>query len=68
MDAFEEYTILTIGDGLVSQIPALLISLATGMLVTKVSKEVDISDTLIQQLFQMPKVMFLAGGALTFLG
>ncbi len=67
-DAFEEYTILTIGDGLVSQIPALLISLATGMLVTKVSKEVDISDTLIQQLFQMPKVMLLAGGALTFLG
>ena len=66
--AFEEYTILTIGDGLVSQIPALLISLATGMLVTKVSKEVDASDTLIQQLFQMPKVMFLSGGALTFLG
>ncbi len=67
-DAFKEYTILTIGDGLVSQIPALLISLATGMLVTKVSKEADISDTLIQQLFQIPKVMFLAGGALTFLG
>lgn len=66
--AFEEYTILTIGDGLVSQIPALLISLATGMLVTKVSKESDQSNILITQLFSMPKALYLAGGALVFLG
>ncbi len=66
--AFSEYTILTIGDGLVSQIPALLISLATGMLVTKVSKDADVSDTLIAQLFNMPKVLYLSGGVLVFLG
>jgi len=66
--AFSEYTILTIGDGLVSQIPALLISLATGMLVTKVSKDADVSDTLVAQLFGMPKVMYMSGGVLVFLG
>ena len=66
--SFEEYTILTIGDGLVSQIPALLISLATGMLVTKVSKESDQSNILLDQLFSMPKALYMAGGALIFLG
>jgi len=66
--AFSEYTILTIGDGLVSQIPALLISLATGMLVTKVSKDADVGDTLMAQLFSMPKVLYLSGGVLVFLG
>ncbi len=68
MDAVNEYTILTIGDGLVSQIPALLIALATGMLVTKVTTEADSSSTLISQLFQMPKVLYLSGSALIFLG
>jgi flagellar biosynthesis protein FlhA len=66
--AFAEYTILTIGDGLVSQIPALLISLATGMLVTKVSKDADVSETILKQLFSMPKVLYLSGGMLVFLG
>lgn len=67
-EAFSRYTVLTIGDGLVSQIPALLISLATGILVTKVSKETDISDTLVAQLFSLPKVLYLTGGVLIFLG
>lgn len=67
-EAFSRYTELTIGDGLVSQIPALLISLATGILVTKVSKETDISDTLVSQLFSLPKVLYLTGGVLIFLG
>lgn len=67
-EAMTTYTILTIGDGLVSQIPALLISLSTGILVTKVSKEVDLSDQLSSQLFSLPKVLFLTGGVLVFLG
>lgn len=67
-DAVNEYTILTIGDGLVSQIPALLISLATGMLVTKVSKDADVSETIINQLFGLPRVMYMSGGAMVFLG
>lgn len=67
-DAVNEYTILTIGDGLVSQIPALLISLATGMLVTKVNKDADVSETIMGQMFGMPRVLYMAGGVLVFLG
>lgn len=67
-DALEKYTILTIGDGLVSQIPSIMISLATGLLVTKVSKEADISDVLVSQLFSIPKVLYIVGAALIFLG
>jgi flagellar biosynthesis protein FlhA len=67
-EAMNNYTILTIGDGLVSQIPALLISLATGILVTKVSKEAEVSDIIIGELFMLPKVLYLSGGVLIFLG
>ncbi len=67
-EAVNEYTILTIGDGLVSQIPALLISLATGMLVTKVNKDSEVSETIMEQMFGMPRVLYMAGGVLIFLG
>ena len=67
-EAFDKFTILTIGDGLVSQIPSLLISLSTGIIVTKVSKEADIGDLLIRQLFSIPKVLYMVGGSLIFLG
>ena len=66
--AAETYCILTIGDGLVSQIPSLLISLATGILVTKGSKEADFGTVLISQLFGTPKVLYLVGAVLAFLG
>lgn len=66
--ALEKYTILTIGDGLVSQIPSLLISLATGILVTKVSKEANITDIVVEQLFSIPKVLYIVGGSMCFLG
>lgn len=66
--AFEKYAILTIGDGLVSQLPSLLISLSTGVLVTKVSKETNTGDLLIAQLFSIPKVLYIVGGAMIFLG
>ncbi|MCI8483600.1 MAG: flagellar biosynthesis protein FlhA [Lachnospiraceae bacterium] len=67
-DALNQYGILTIGDGLVSQIPSLLISLATGILVTKASKEADFGDTLIKQMFGIPKVLYIVGAVLIFLG
>lgn len=67
-DALSQYGILTIGDGLVSQIPSLLISLATGILVTKASKEADFGDTLIKQLFGIPKVLYIVGIVMCFLG
>ena len=66
--ALQNYGILTIGDGLVSQIPSLLISLSTGILVTKGSKEAEFGGEIIKQLFGIPKVMYLVGGTLAFLG
>lgn len=67
-EALDRYAILTIGDGLVSQIPSLLISLATGILVTKVSKEADLGNILTKQLFSIPRVMYLVGAALVIFG
>ncbi len=67
-EAFSMYSVLTIGNGLVNQIPSLMISLATGILVTKVSKEADIGDLLVKQLFSIPKVLYVVGGSLIFLG
>lgn len=66
--ALNRYAILTIGDGLVSQVPSLLISLSTGILVTKGSKDADFGSVLVSQLFGMPKVLYLVGGILCFLG
>ena len=67
-DALSKYTILTIGDGLVSQIPSLLISLTTGIIVTKASKESDLGNVLIRQLFSIPKVLYIVGLTMAFLG
>lgn len=66
--AIMQYGILTIGDGLVSQIPSLLISLSTGILVTKGSNEADFSGVLVKQLFGIPKVLYIVGTVLIFLG
>lgn len=66
--AADKYIILTIGDGLVSQIPSLLISLSTGILVTKGSKDADFGTTLVSQLFGIPKVLYLVGATLSVLG
>ncbi len=66
--ALLEYGVLTIGDGLSSQIPSLAISMATGILVTKASKEADFGQVLISQLFGIPKVLVMVGGTLCFLG
>ncbi|HKM35838.1 MAG TPA: flagellar biosynthesis protein FlhA [Lachnospiraceae bacterium] len=66
--SLNKYVILTIGDGLVSQIPSLLISLSTGILVTKGSKEADFGPAILKQLFGVPKVMYLVGVTLSFLG
>ena len=66
--ALSHYGILTIGDGLVSQIPSLLISLSTGILVTKGSKDADFGKVLVKQLFGLPKVMYIVGFVLIGLG
>lgn len=67
-EAIQSFGVLTIGDGLSSQIPSLLISMATGILITKASKEADFGTVLVKQLFGIPKVLYIAGGTLAFLG
>lgn len=67
-EALDKYTILTIGDGLVSAIPSLCISLATGILVTKNSDSAELGDTVFTQLFAIPKVLWAVGSALIVLG
>ncbi len=61
-EASQTYTILTIGDGLVSQIPALMISAATSFIVTRAASDSDISQDMVKQIFSNPKVLFIAAG------
>ncbi len=68
-DALDKYVILTIGDGLVSALPSLMISLATGILVTKDTRdEADLGAMIFKQLMSIPKVLWCVGGVLMFLG
>ncbi|AUX93803.1 flagellar biosynthesis protein FlhA [Mixta gaviniae] len=66
--AAESYTLLTIGDGLVAQIPALVISTAAGVIVTRVSTDQDVGEQMVNQLFSNPRVMMLSAGVLGLLG
>ncbi len=67
-EALQKYTILTIGDGLCSQIPSLLISLSTGILVTKASSDGELGDEIVGQLFSIDKVLMMVGSAMAILG
>ncbi|MBW7984753.1 flagellar biosynthesis protein FlhA [Enterobacillus tribolii] len=67
-DAAETYTLLTIGDGLVAQIPALVISTAAGVIVTRVSTNQDVGEQMMTQLFSNPRVMLLSASVLGLLG
>lgn len=63
-EALNRYTLLTVGDGLVSQIPALLISTATGIVVTKAAGSGHLGEDLTRQLTSYPKLLLLSSGAL----
>ena len=63
-DIMQIYTTATIGDGLVSQIPALLISVATGMIVTRSASENNLSEDVASQFLAQPKVIMIAGTAI----
>ena len=67
VEALQKYTMLTIGDGLVSQIPALLTSTATGLIVTRASSDKNLGSDLSKQLFRNPKALFITAGVLTSL-
>lgn len=67
-DALHTYTLLTVGDGLVSQIPALLISTATGVIVTRSASENNLGNEITAQLFKNYRVLYIAAGILFTLG
>lgn len=66
--AGETYTLLTIGDGLVAQIPGLVISTAAGVVVTRVANDQDVGEQMVGQLFTSPRVIVLAAGVIGLLG
>ncbi len=66
--AAQYYTLLTIGDGLVAQIPALLLSTSAAMVVSRVSTSHDIGQQIVTQLFQNPKALYVTAGVMGFMG
>lgn len=67
-EAAKTYTLLTIGDGLVAQVPSLMLSIATAVIVTRVSKSTDMGKQLIGQLFGQPRALAVAGVVLGVMG
>ena len=67
-DAAHAYTMLTIGDGLVAQIPGLVISIAAGVTVSRVNTEQDVGQQMMGQLFSRPKVLMMTAGVMGLLG
>ncbi|MBW2342362.1 MAG: FHIPEP family type III secretion protein, partial [Deltaproteobacteria bacterium] len=68
MDAAQNYTLLTIGDGLVSQIPALTISTAAGIIVSRATSEENMGKELGKQFFDYPKAIYLSAFIIFFFG
>lgn len=66
--ALQAYTLLTVGEGLVNQIPALLISTATGLMVTRAASESNLGHDIATQILTNPRMFFIAGGVLLLLG
>ena len=67
-DASQTYVLLTIGDGLVAQIPSLIISTAAGVIVTRVTSQENISEQMLNQLFKNPQVLILTAVVIGLLG
>lgn len=67
VEALSIFTMLTIGDGLVSQLPALLISLAAGILITRSTQRVNLPETIVNQVFKHPEVMAISAAFLILL-
>lgn len=66
-EAASHFTMLTVGDGIVSQIPALLISTATGIVVTRAASEGNLGTDITSQLFAYPKMLYVAAGTIFLL-
>lgn len=68
MDALNNYALMTVGNGLVNQLPALLISTASGIIVTRSSNETSLGEQLVGQMTSYPKILAIASGVLFLLG
>lgn len=68
LEAMDKYTILTIGDGLVSQIPGLLISVSAGIIVTRAGTKENLGTEVLTQLFREPKVLYVTASVLFLFG
>ncbi|MEL4024414.1 flagellar biosynthesis protein FlhA [Lysinibacillus endophyticus] len=67
-DAATHFSKLTVGDGLVAQIPALLVSTATGLVVTRAASDGNLGEDITRQLFAQAKLLYIAGGTIFLLG
>jgi len=67
-EAVNHYSLLTVGDGIVSQLPALLISTATAIIVTRAASDGNLGHDITSQLLAYPNMLFFAGGTIFFLG
>lgn len=67
-DAIEKYSLLTIGDGLVAQIPSLLLSTAAAIMVTRVNSAQGMSDQVFSQMFLSPKALYISAGIMIIMG
>lgn len=67
-DAAKHFSLLSVGDGIVSQVPALLISTATGIVVTRAASEGNLGQEITSQLLAYPKLLYVAGGTIFLLG
>tara|TARA_R110002074_G_scaffold3257_6_gene17422 strand:- start:6759 stop:8939 length:2181 start_codon:yes stop_codon:yes gene_type:complete len=67
-DAIEKYSLLTIGDGLVAQIPSLLLSTAAAIMVTRVNSAQGMSDQVSSQMFLSPKALYISAGIMIIMG
>ncbi|TCI73914.1 MULTISPECIES: flagellar biosynthesis protein FlhA [unclassified Exiguobacterium] len=67
-EAFQKFSLMTIGDGLVGQIPALLISTATGIIVTRAVSDGNLGEDVVDQLSQNPTLLYIAGSVVIMLG
>ncbi len=67
-EALHTYALLTVGDGLVAQIPSLVLSVATAIIVTRVSSSADIGEQLSDQLFGDPRALMVAAGVVAVMG
>ena len=67
-EALSKYTLLTVGDGIVSQIPALLISTATGIVVTRAASDGNLGQDITAQLFAFPKMLYVTAATIFLLG